>query len=290
LNAEAVNWISARGDPMAATFVLASISCFAAWWAHRGAILLSMSVGLFALALSSKESSLALPFLLGAFLIAFTGVLRRKSSFRRALVASVPFVAVMVLYGIVRSISLGSLLVSYPGWSPDYRLDWTFKAFSRLVIPLNASGVALPTTLAGPGLSALRRDYLLAFAAGGVAASLLPVVQFFQSMDDLQGSRMWYMPNAFFCAGLGHWFARVLACARPRRVEILSVHVVLLLGLFMFILSRNNEPWAAAGKLSGELVEDWTWRSNLPSRRTCTSCTAGRRRCRPTTHRSPCAA
>jgi hypothetical protein len=63
------------------------------------------------------------------------------------------------------------------------------------------------------------------------------------------------MPNAFFCAGLGHWFARVLACARPRRVEILSVHVVLLLGLFMFILSRNNEPWAAAGKLSGELVE-----------------------------------
>lgn len=269
IHPEAVTWISARGDLIVAVFALASLLLLHAYTQRGGVWRLWLAAGSSLLAMLSKESAFSIPFMLLAYVAIYHGALASRAGFLRALRWGAPFVVATGLYVGARTLAIGFYFSSYSSWEPEYHLLWIVRAFSRLVLPQNWSlygetahavtNAVLLLSLSGPILAValgrvkVWRTKAALFMLCLMAASLVPIYDIFQSTNDLQGTRYWYLVTLGSCGLLAMVFDEALRRRGPARV-IVAACVLVFVGMNTMVLRRNNEPWAEAGALVRDLV------------------------------------
>lgn len=243
---ESVAWISGVTDPLMACFVLGSCTAFLNFRESRKALSLILSLGLFALALLSKETAAVLPVLI--FVLAL--IRPRNASLTEggqpktlsAIRETAPYVLVAVLYIIVRyqalrgfahatiSISWKEVLLTWPAvlWfyvqhllfpvhlSEFYALDYVRHATVRLVVLplllLFAIAVALYFWI-----RSLRQKPSAFFALLLIALPLLPVLDLRSlTAGDIVHDRYLYLPSAGFALLVAISIAALTYCLPDR--------------------------------------------------------------------------
>ncbi len=109
LQTEAITYISGRGDPLAAFFMLSALLLF--FLAERRGLSWKgwqrwLSLGSLILALLSRETAIIFPVLLAVFYIAFLSGERFLRSLKTAFVKALPYFAAVFTYGVLRLTAL----------------------------------------------------------------------------------------------------------------------------------------------------------------------------------------
>jgi hypothetical protein len=268
LHMEAVGWLAAQWDALAALFGIASLWLFTAWWrrTHKPGLylpaLLAYGLGVF-----TKESLLSfLPlFAMSAWLC-----MPRfgRVEWRRLVLAMVPFGAVLCLNVGLRLVTWGRL-GGYPEVKSDYAgTFWDgFIAHGRVLLsPVNSMVLGGATAQVVGALSAIglllgliwyghawRR--LLLVAGGWVSLALLPVLNLTPKLDDLQQNRFLYLPAAGYCVGVGALLYEAIAPAGRRRM-LARILVGLLLVSSIAVCWAQIAPWHVASAQVNEINEE----------------------------------
>jgi hypothetical protein len=268
LHMEAVGWLAAQWDALAALFGIASLWLFTIWW-HRmhkpGLYLLSLLA--YGLGVFTKESLLSfLPlFAMSAWLC--TPWLGR-AEWRRLVLAMVPFGAVLCVNVGLRLATWGRL-GGYPEVKSDYAgTFWDdFVAHGRVLLsPINSMVLGGATAQVVGALSAVglllglvwyghAQHRLLLVAGGWILLALLPVLNLTPKLDDLQQNRFLYLPAAGYCVGAGALLYEAIASAGRRRM-LERILVGLLLVLSMAACWAQIAPWHVASAQVSEINEE----------------------------------
>ena len=166
LTAGVVPPIARRQDVLLTGFVLGALLLFVRSRRTNSRRLLVGALGAYAAALGTKEPAVALPGMIFMWLVLYRGIDEWRSTLRRAVTGTVPFVAVTVAYALVRLVVLGGVggyrasAASGPGLAilfvPLKYLRWVFQ----------------PTDVVESVLTALPRSVLLVAVLGGAAIGL----------------------------------------------------------------------------------------------------------------------
>ena len=246
---EAVTWVAARFDLMAAMFALACLLAVlqsTTWW---------IASGLLALALMSKESAYAAP-MLAAIALRYVGLRWREIGKRVAPLLATAAAAlayrVWLLHGIggYRDPN-GSAMVFHFGFVPTLNAVF-LRLWAALMFPLNwtggigkgtafflAAAIAAMAYLARRGTD--RRKLMAGIAI--VFAGALPAHQFLAIGMDLEKSRVLYLASV----GLAILFAAILDKADWKTV----VCGLALIGFQWSALQNNLAHWKQVGELAG---------------------------------------
>jgi hypothetical protein len=273
---EAVVWMAARADLLAAFFTLAALLSFIQSWNSSGAravvyrcvALLSMMLGFL-----SKESSYTIPLLLAVFLAS-----RASMRSRRAWYAILPFVVVWVGFLAWRWFLFGGI-GGYlnPAGQPEaltFGLLPLLKTFGLrlwaiLFFPINWSnqpgllfGVTLIAYMAAllwlSQSRAPRRAILVLLAFLFLLA--LPPLQQLLIGPNLQKARLLYLPSVAFCLLLGA-VAQSLA-AKPQWGVVLAILVFNIGALF-----HNLTEWEQVSRKASNACAVAAWCVNGRSSR-----------------------
>jgi hypothetical protein len=217
LHLEAVGWIAAQWDVLAACFGLLSAWLYTRWClrvgsgAHRRWWLYALAVLSYGVALFTKESVLTLPALfLLAGVLASPGIVRRH--WKLLSLSMLPFAALVALNLLIRWLYWGNF-----GSYPDARTDFTnffwdnsITALHMLLSPVNTelSGTAVAQFVGAATMGALffglalfgrdnKRAITLAFA--WLVVTVLPIVNLPLNLKDLQQNRLLYLPAIGYC-------------------------------------------------------------------------------------------
>ncbi|MFL6215099.1 MAG: tetratricopeptide repeat protein [Blastocatellia bacterium] len=232
---EAVAWISGVPEPMLALFLLGALLAYLRW--RDGAIAdnpaataavsearpskparwLALSLGLYALALLSKETAIIMP----ALVFAYEWLFNERSSRRSAAIKrALPFLALVLVYAVVRTAVLKN--ISYVSWNLPLSVTlmtvpsvlWFYVRL--LVWPVGLSAfydtpyvTHMETTfwltifgiLVAAALLWLwgRRSKAIAFAAVVLALPILPVLNFSGLVErEIAHDRYLYIPSIAF--------------------------------------------------------------------------------------------
>lgn len=166
LTAGVVPPIARRQDVLLTVFVLGALLLFVRSRRTNSRRLLVGALGAYAAALGAKEPAVALPGIIFVWLVLYRGTGEWRSTLRRAVTGTAPFVAVTVAYALVRLVVLGGIggyrtsAASGPGLAilfvPLKYLRWVFQ----------------PTDVVESVLTALPRSVLLVAVLGGAAIGL----------------------------------------------------------------------------------------------------------------------
>jgi Flp pilus assembly protein TadD len=231
---EAVAWISAVPEPMIACFMLGSLLAYLRWRdggitngeataagsdtpPSKPAKWLGLSLGLYGLALLSKETALVMPLLVFAYEWLFNEhSTRRSTAIKRAL----PFLALVLVFLVVRTAVLKN--ISYVSWNLPFTVTlmsipsvlWFYAKL--LVYPVGLSAfydtpyvthmdanfwLPLLAIITGAVLLSLwgRRSKAIAFAAALLVLPILPVLNFPGLVErEIAHDRYLYIPSVAF--------------------------------------------------------------------------------------------
>lgn len=221
VHAESVAWISGVTDPLMAIFFLPAFLTYIIYRRSANKYLLPVSLGLYLLALLSKETALALPILVGYWELSRTQ--RRVSEISKMMLL---FAVPTALYFVMRYYVMGGLV--FAGGGARYPVTYAMltaplvatKYLMLLVLPVGYSyqhftefitaarsllfiGPLAILTLLGLLVSAIRsRD--LSFAVIWFLATLLPALAGLRHFDQeyLVQERYLYLPSIGFCLTL----------------------------------------------------------------------------------------
>lgn len=202
INAEAVNYLTARSSTLAALFVLAALLLYDRWAAVRssarsdkaGSLWLAGAAGCGLLALGAKESAAVLPLLMLIWDRARFGA---SVPWRVSLIRSLPFAGLVsgwlalrqtVLGGaatgdlhwtwLVQGLGFGARIVTtavtHSAWPADLAVDYGWPLALDTATMVLAIAGGLGVTVLGAALS--RGDPRMAWCAAWFGASLLPVL------------------------------------------------------------------------------------------------------------------
>ncbi|HEX4476906.1 MAG TPA: hypothetical protein VH142_17575 [Polyangiaceae bacterium] len=262
---ESVAWISGRTDVLATTWALV---CLGAYLEARGDDgrrrweLIGLSLGAYALALLSKDPSIALPGLIAATDLAMPDRLRGTRRLRDVATAWCAFAAVTLVYLWIRIRALGSVLGGANGFlagKGDFFhgvvLPWEDN-FGLLFAPYNRESVGALERYYAWGLSAAWVLVALACADAlrtrrvrgrvallGVLWFVLSVAPFARGIHvepTLQNARFLYLATAAACLF-------VAALAVPALGVVSAVAAVAYLSVCIATLENNEEPWIWSG-------------------------------------------
>lgn len=268
-HAEAVMWLSCRGDLLATTSSLTAL-ILCAHAARTGSPLsLSLMVLSLFLALLSKESAVTLPLLLIACLLAASSAQRPIPRLAAGVTA---IVGVTLLYFLLRRVTMGDFVAGYgPRGHLRYSADLIAQSLARhgwrLLLPPLPEGLvrALPAL---EGLWALAFLVALATAALGLAApwgrfpelrraslialalALLPVANVRIGLDHLEGARYLYLPSVFCSVLLAVLLAELRV--RPLRLPLFAGLVV----FQVFFLVVANLAWKEASDVAQTITRE----------------------------------
>jgi len=271
-HAEPVSWISGRTDVFATFWVLLSL-CLARYGLERasGAGLLS-SLATLIVALSTKESAIALPFLLylvAAYLL-FEGRARRSS---RTWAWLFGIVVVFLGYMIVRRLLLGTFVGGYGArghlrMSRDILAQATGRYSWRAFFPPVSEGVASwfathATLLAWLWLAALvlafsglmyrawrrKRPGMALFYFCSFWTALLPVINIRIQWTNSESERFLYLATVFAAMALAHLLSRI-----PWSAPRIGL-IVLTLTLQSLWLEHGVERWKEASFIARSIVQ-----------------------------------
>jgi Flp pilus assembly protein TadD len=233
---EAVAWISARTELLAAVFALASVLAFWRYTGQGSRAWYAASVASFFAALLSKENVLILPVILAALV----WIRRPRPQWRRALIELIPFAAAVLVYLVIRRVVLGYTLTQTAGPHLETRLliasVATLEYLRILFVPGRAepiydifgpairnpwiglaAWVAVIGLFAG-AIASFRRWPRAALSALWMLAALLPVINIIPIPNPIPVERFLYLPSVGFSLLVGPAFAWVVSL-RPKPLE-----------------------------------------------------------------------
>lgn len=270
-HAEAVSWISGRGDLLMTAAVMLSLSLHLAAASPdrsraHARVLRALSLVAFATALLSKESAVALVGIVAVVAAARTsGTTAHRA--REAAREALPFAAMTVGWLIVRRIVLGSVLGDFGTSASSTGLGdlargaatLSLRAVSPAGPPLRVVAVAGVVVLAATAaVLKVRRQSnsgavlrCAATCAAAAALSLTPVLALGASLDGPGGERLTTLASGFVVIGL----ATLLSAVRPghRTTTAIVVLALTALGAAQFLVEQGR--WIDAGDRSREVVE-----------------------------------
>ena len=280
---EAVVWISGRADVLATFFCLASLLSYLAHVRSKHISRLALSLFCFAVALLAKEAAICLPFLV-IVLGLFIGQVRNdRQALRRFLVATALYFSILILFVVVRSVFIGSLVGGYGtsqhlNFSPTWLRDRLLEASLRSVLPVLPSQLSqflfkplqsrvfILFSLACAGLVTVviifrRRWYassdrqqqnlLLVALVLLFLFSLLPVINLRLTLYQTLGERFLYLPSVFSCLLMAY-----LAAILLRKQSLYLALLICVLGFYSVRLYQTNRSWSEAAKLSRSILDD----------------------------------
>ena len=272
---ENVAWISGVTDPLMACFALGSLCAFLSFRESRQVSYAALSLGLFALALLSKETAVVLPLLIFAFVLMFEGGDGGDASVGRRFVAAIrvsaPYMVLAVIYAVVRFRALG-------GWShPTIPIGWT-KVFltwpsvlsfymQHLILPIplsefysldyvrQATAMAVLVPLLSVAFVAgvlfvvirqLSQKNVASFALALIVVPLVPVLDLRSlTAGDIVHDRYLYLSSVGFALlvalGLREWARRRQQGGRNFLPAVIAIAIVAVFGSLTVVQQRQ---WA----------------------------------------------
>ncbi len=235
---ECVSWISGRTDLMAAAFGFASFILYLKYVDCRKWPQFALSVVLFVLAVLSKEIAMVLP----AMMVLHALILRRPKPTARTVTAEVaPFVAITLLYFVVRHVVLGYSLSQHGvSFVLQHRLTlagWAMLGYFRILLiptqaepvhdifnlPLRVPALAVAawgiTVAMFAGAIAIYRKYpIISFCCLWMLLGILPVTNIVPIPNPIPSERFLYVPSFGLCVLFGlavNW----LFALKPKPVQ-----------------------------------------------------------------------
>lgn len=265
LHAEAVSWITGRVDTIVTMFFLASFWCYLRWRAQKNHVYLAAACLTFVGSLLSKEMAIMFP----PVLIAYEVILNKSSTKRHWLAvlrSTLPFFLLLGAYLAVRTISLGTAVGGYDD-SLIPRLDRVFvrnflHSLRLFLFPFNQEALAshpllkytwnvclISSLLFGirSWFSTVAQRKIVFFLFTWLLLLFVPVFKLLAISDDLQGSRLVYLPSAPLSALICFGFC-MLSLSRPAARAIKMILLAAMLTAAGAILYIHNCVWQQAGR------------------------------------------
>jgi hypothetical protein len=268
LHTEAVGWVSAQWDALAALFGMASLLLITRWWRGqtRNPVVYLSSVVLYAMSLFTKESMLSF---IGMFALAAWYVTPRldKPALRRLSLSLAPFLLVFV----------GVLVMRFLLWGNIGGYDWArnnsgaviwdrfIEAMRLLIVPINPAVMGATTTqvvgvvasiLLPAGLIAFgdRERRLLAVAGLWTLFGLAPGVNLRVSLLDMHNNRYLYLAAVGTCIGIAVLLYNAITSLSSVTLRRAAMAVVgVLLAGCCGIAWANLRPWHTITVMVDEL-------------------------------------
>lgn len=271
-HAEAVSWISCRGDLFGAFFVLLMLISFCTAYETDRVRSWVFSLIFLGLALLSKESAFAAPFLATLCLALMRGRATRSTTNRRCIMALSAHVLLVGGYLLFRRAMLGGFVGGYGAHGhlraqPELVAQSLGRFLWRVFLPPLTDRVldalpALQGALAMAWLACLlvilltlawrgwRRPTPGLFCALAFFAALLPVFNVRIYLSEIEGERYLYLASVFAAMGLGFG----LAYLRVHRTRVL---VLTAIALFQAaVLHSGVQLWYGAATIAHTIVSD----------------------------------
>lgn len=285
-HSEPVAWISGRVDLLAAFFALASLCAYLSSLRSERGFWYPISLGLFFLALLSKESVLTFPFVILVLRLLVGQTTVREGSPRPGKMAGIfGFFVVIGLYVVIRHVALGTLVGGYgdrihTNLNLDAILSVVGKAPLKALFPLQLLRllpirrwmlIPVVAALLGMTCSALwvicrkgsgkfrwynrfhRKPEFVLFS-GSVPlflAALGPVVNLSVSINTMGNDRYLYFPSVFAAFLLTAALYLCVANSRIRNFFLASILVAYGVSLY-----HLNENWRIAASIAQNIVHD----------------------------------
>jgi len=258
LHPEAVSWITGRVDVVATAFYMLSFWCYLEYRRLAATSTLVTMCACMILAFFSKEMAFTLPIVISAFEIIATPKAEWKSRLKPVLLLWTILIAFLAL----RSFALGTVVGGYDNsflptnWKAQMHQWW--QGAYMFLVPLNKTivensrfmkiiwvifmlpmlGSAIYTTICSE-----RWRKLLLFCISFLFISFAPVFKLFTIGDDLQSSRLAYLPSAAFSIllAVACLSAPVLGRSKRRIAGAFSIFCLV-------CLCVNNSTWVDAGE------------------------------------------
>lgn len=322
---EAVYWIIGRVDTQATFFCLASLYSYIQYRKNSKPYLLYISLLLFVFGLGSKEIAVSLPIIIFIYeLLIFQHTCRFQTASLIALKKTFIYGVFLVLYFVIRKLSLGTFVGGYNSKNTSFNLInivlTTFSKFQNLYIyfilgvilflmvliklkkiNIKEFWLILISFLIGPILIApviikwktpltklffpwntdflstfsnfhtlkyfylvfwitfllivlikpknfIKREFL--FILISFAISLFPIAPVMYVANDLQGSRILYLPSVMFILGLVYLAASSVDVKVLKNIRLVAIVAVLsiLCILQSFTLVKNLDPWVTVSQ------------------------------------------
>jgi len=262
IHSEAVAWIAGRADLLAAFFLFLSFYFYIQVRDTRGPRSLTSSLLLFALALLSKETAIVMPLLIAAHDYCHGRETERNASsfITRGVLL---FLSLAVLYFVLRSVVLGSVVVGHPDappLTPARIFDTWFVLLNYLqlvVLPANLkvfyhfptkeflSVIFIGIGMGGYVIVAATMFFLywhdkkLFFCGVWFLVTLLPTLG--PAGITIMADRYLYIPSLGLCLAFGHLFKKFERS--NLRVQFAFVLVASILVVFFFLTWQRNKIW-----------------------------------------------
>ncbi|MBN2179655.1 MAG: tetratricopeptide repeat protein [Deltaproteobacteria bacterium] len=256
VNTESVSWIVARNNILVTLTVLSSLYFFIRGWEKNEVFPIALSVLCFALAVLSKEFGLMI---LPVFVLYQTMVSKRKGTFLEKMGIYVPYLAVVIIYFILRKnvttlllppFDMNDLLarIYYVPYIILYNLQIILfpRGLHSLIVPYPSSFLEWQPLLSIGAVSLLgivlwlqRKQRILVFSVLAFLIVIIPVLNVIPTKAVTLISMRWlYLPMAFIMVGV----ALIIKKVRERReglaIAVLCA-VILYFGVYSHILNRS---------------------------------------------------
>ncbi|MFH1790929.1 MAG: tetratricopeptide repeat protein [Candidatus Omnitrophota bacterium] len=256
VHTEAVAYISGRADPIAAIFMLSSLSLYILWTGRRNNAIYALSLALALVSLLSRENAIILPFLI----MLYHYVFRIKADIKRVL----PFAGFAVIYAVIRLTVLKHLISGVScETSVLQRIPGAFAALAGyarlLVLPFGLHmeygrkifGITDPQVIAGICLAAgiayslyiYRYNKVVVFSLLWFILTLLPTANIYP-INAYMAEHWLYVPSIGFFL-LAGWCLK--ACLGRRHLRVLGALLITLIVLYYALLTiRQTGYWIDA--------------------------------------------
>ncbi|NTW03333.1 MAG: hypothetical protein HGA19_19005, partial [Oscillochloris sp.] len=262
IHTEAVVWLSCWFDLLALCLYLSTLIFLIYSWQHKQIRWFLLSVGLYQLAVWSKESAFTLP----AMIVVVSFFLVPRPPIKWLILHSIPYCLILTINLIQRYLAWGSIggytLQGYNLWHSLWDvtvslLNILFAPLNRDVIPLEAvqiTGLLIGVVvLIGLVLGVQRRLALFGLIWFGL--TLIPVFNLLPIRTNLQDARLLYPVAAGYCVvvavALEGWSASVPERYRTR----VQIGLIGSLSLAMIVaIQIQVQPWVVATKASDTII------------------------------------
>jgi hypothetical protein len=265
LHPEAVSWITGRVDAIVTTFYLGCLYSYTRWTITRKPLYLVLSIFSYVCALLSKEMAVTIPVAICAWEL----YCPKKHALKASLIPVSFFWVLLALYFGVRRLALGTFVGGYDNsllfvaHTNAVVIQW-LHAIRMTLIPINRTvisdrnmltlGWAIGMITAACAMTnvLMKRELrkTLLFLVALFAISIVPIYKIFAIADNLESSRLIYLPSAFLCMIITLALSRLFTTRRklPDRLMIaFATLTAIFLGCAFGLLWRNNQVWRDAG-------------------------------------------
>jgi len=265
-HSEAVVWIAAICDPLAAFFYLLAFYLYILFRQQDKFLWLIFSVLSFVAALLTKEIAITLPLLILVWEL-YEALARNKFDWQNVILKPLGYWLILILYFIIRYLSIGLIFGYYAQEKFKIHLGLIFKMFASLIVDLFFYGkmrvvltdyfmanklffiflLILILTLIWLALKSYKLKIPFLFDAYFIL--ILPVLLLNLNNFTDEGERYNYLPSVVFCILLSLLIWQIKKDKFLRNLVLAGILIY-----FASFLINKNENWHLASQISQKAI------------------------------------